>query len=309
LAIVILQWSIVNLARFFRFPVPEPVFFMSEIPTRSLFHGPAPVVVNRKLARDTWLIRLQAPQLAQAIRPGQFLMIRIPGHSDPLLGRPFALYDTVLDEGGQPFAVDVVYLVVGKVTGLMAQLRAGDDVDIWGPLGNGFPELTGVNHVGLVAGGIGQTPFLAYIRELLGERGYGEKPARKGAERVSLYYGVRSADLAAGVEDFRSAGAMVHLASDDGSLGFHGLVTQLLESHEPPQHLIGCGPEPMLKALAVLTHRWQVPCHLSLETPMACGVGICFSCVTKVRTPEGWDYRRVCVDGPVFDAACLAWEK
>ena len=106
----------------------------------------------------------------------------------------------------------------------------------------------------------------------------------------------------------RLAGADVHLTSDDGSLGFHGFVTQLLEKQQPPQHLIGCGPEPMLKALAALAHRWQVPCHLSLETPMACGVGICFSCVTRVRTNDGWDYRRVCVDGPVFDAECLAWE-
>src|SRR5207248_9084748 len=106
-------------------------------------------------------------------------------------------------------------------------------------------------------------------------------------------------------DDFRSAGATVHLASDDGSLGFHGFVTQLVEQHEPPQQLVGCGPEPMLKALAALARRWQVPCLLSLETPMACGLGICFSCVTKVKTADGWDYRRVCVDGPIFDARLL----
>ncbi len=282
---------------------------MDENPTRSLFHGPAPVLVNRLLARATWLIRLQAPELARAIRPGQFLMIRIPGHTDPLLGRPFALYDTVLDDRGQPTAVDIVYLVVGKVTGLLAQLKPGAWVDIWGPLGNGFPELTPVDHVGLVAGGIGQTPFLAYIRELLGKRGYAGKAPRKAAANVSLYYGIRTAALAAGVEDFRSAGAGVHLSSDDGSLGFHGFVTQLLERHQPPQHLVGCGPEAMLKALADLACRWKVPCHVSLEMPMACGVGICFSCVTRVRTPEGWDYRRVCVDGPIFDADCMAWEE
>jgi dihydroorotate dehydrogenase electron transfer subunit len=98
------------------------------------------------------------------------------------------------------------------------------------------------------------------------------------------------------------------LASDDGSVGFHGFVTQLLEKHEPPDCLFGCGPEPMMKALAKLARRWNVPCQLSLETPMACGLGICFSCVTKVRTADGWDYRRVCVDGPIFDAATLAWE-
>jgi dihydroorotate dehydrogenase electron transfer subunit len=235
-------------------------------------------------------------------------MIRQPGTSDPLLGRPFALYDTVIETTP---GLDFVYLVVGKLTGLLATLKPGDQVEIWGPLGNGFPELAGLEYVGLVAGGIGQTPFLAYIRELLGQRGYGGRPSRRAVQRVSLYYGVRTADLAAGVEDFQAAGAEVHLATDDGSLGFKGFVTQLLEQQQPPQHLVGCGPEPMMKALAKLAQRWGVPCHLSLETPMACGLGICFSCVTKVKIPEspaGWDYRRVCVDGPVFDAVTLITE-
>jgi dihydroorotate dehydrogenase electron transfer subunit len=273
-----------------------------------MVHAAAVVRENVALARQTYRIRLHAPELARAIRPGQFVMLRLPGHSDPLLGRPFALYDTVPDSDGQPDAVDIVYLVVGKLTGLLTALRPGERLEVWGPLGNGFPDLHDLDHIALIAGGIGQTPFLAHIRELLGERGYGGRPPRRAARRVSLYYGVRTGDLAAGVEDFRQAGATVHLASDDGSLGFRGFATQLLEQHEPPQHLVGCGPEPMLRALAKLARRWGVPCHLSLETPMACGVGICFSCVTRVRTPDGWDYRRVCVDGPIFDAACLAWD-
>ncbi|HZU36651.1 MAG TPA: dihydroorotate dehydrogenase electron transfer subunit [Gemmataceae bacterium] len=263
---------------------------------------------NPRLARDTYRIRLHAPDLARLIRPGQFLMLRLPGMMDPLLGRPFALYDTVLDGQGQPAALDIVYLVIGKMTGRLAALRPGDEVEAWGPLGNGFPQLAGIEHVGLVAGGIGQTPFLAYVRELLGQRGYGGRTARRGVNQVSLYYGVRTAELAAGVEDFRAAGAVLHLASDDGSLGFHGYVTGLLEKQLPPQHLVGCGPEPMLKALTAVARRWDVPCHLSLETPMACGIGICFSCVTRVRTGDGWDYRRVCIDGPVFDARQLADE-
>jgi len=273
----------------------------------ALVHAAVDVIENVLLSRQTYRIRLHCPDLARAIRPGQFLMLRLPGHSDPLLGRPFALYDTVLDAQGEPIALDVVYLVVGKLTGLLATIRAGDRVEVWGPLGNGFPDYDGIDHIALVAGGIGQTPFLAHVRDLLGNRGYACRPARRMAQRVSLYYGVRTADLAAGVEDFRAAGATVHLTSDDGSLGFHGFVTQLLESHEPPRQLVGCGPEPMLHALAKLAERWNVPCHVSLETPMACGVGICFSCVTRVKTPDGWDYRRVCVDGPIFDAARLEW--
>jgi dihydroorotate dehydrogenase electron transfer subunit len=271
-----------------------------------MFTGRVSVADNFLLARGTFLLRLQAPELARAIRPGQFLMMRLPDRTDPLLGRPFALYDTALNEKGQPVGVDVVYLVIGKMTSRLEGLRPGDQVEIWGPLGNGFPFLDGIKHVGLVAGGIGQTPFLAYVRELLGERGYGGRPARRAVQRVSLYYGVRTADLAAGVADFQAAGATVHLATDDGSAGYHGFVTQMLEQQELPQHLVGCGPEPMLRALAALAAKRGVPCHLSLETPMACGVGICFSCVTRVRTPDGWDYRRVCVEGPVFDAACLA---
>jgi dihydroorotate dehydrogenase electron transfer subunit len=270
-------------------------------------HAHVPVAANRQLARDTFMVRLTTPELARAIRPGQFLMLRLPCRTDPLLARPFALYDTVLDEHGQPQAVDVVYLVIGKLTSRLAALRAGDEVEVWGPLGNGFPDLDGLDHVGLVAGGIGQTPFLAYVRELLGVRGYAGRPARSAARQVSLYYGVRTAALAAGAEDFQAAGAALHLASDDGSAGFRGFVTQLLEQHDPPDHLVGCGPEPMLKALAAFAAARAIPCHLSLETPMACGVGICFSCVTRVRTEDGWDYRRVCVEGPVFDAACLAW--
>jgi len=278
------------------------------VTTAAFHHSRAPVTQSRLLARNTNLLRLQTPELAGAIRPGQFVMIRLPGGTDPLLGRPFALYDTVLDAAGQAIGVDIVYLVVGKLTARLAALRAGDEVEVWGPLGNGFPDLSGLEHIGLVAGGIGQTPFLAHVRGLLGKRGYGGRPARRGAQRVSLYYGVRSADLAAGVADFQAAGATVHLATDDGSLGYHGLVTHLLEQHEPAQHLIGCGPEPMLRALAAFAARRGIPCHVSLETPMACGVGICFSCVTRVRTAEGWDYRRVCVEGPVFDARCLAWD-
>jgi len=282
---------------------------MSEAIPAEFQQATAPVVANDLLARDTYRIRLHCPALAPAIRPGQFVMLRQPGTTDPLLGRPFALYDTVLDDAGEPVGIDVVYLVVGKLTGVLASMRPGDAVSVWGPLGNGFPEPAGRRHVALVAGGIGQTPFLAHVRELLGARGYGGRPARRRVERISFYYGVRTADLVAGVDDFRAAGATVHLASNDGSLGHHGFVTDLLAEHPAPEHCFGCGPEPMLQALAEQARRRAIPCHLSLETPMACGVGICFSCVTPVRTEGGWDYKRVCVDGPVFDAESLHWHE
>lgn len=273
----------------------------------ALVHAVVPIVENLRLARDTFRLRFRCAPLAATIRPGQFIMLRLPDRADPLLGRAFALYDTADD------AVDIVYLVAGKLTALLAGLRRDDRVEVWGPLGNGFPDYSGTEHLVLVAGGIGQTPFLSLILRALGRRGYGGQAARQEAQRVSLYYGVRTAELIAGVEDFEAAGTAVHLASDDGSAGFRGFVTQLLDQH--PQSYskpdttrwVGCGPEPMMHVLADLAQRRGIRCDLSLETPMACGVGICFSCVAKVKTGSSWDYRRVCVEGPVFDAAELVW--
>jgi dihydroorotate dehydrogenase electron transfer subunit len=272
-----------------------------------MFHRTARVIEHVRLADRTFRIRLACPDIAAAIRPGQFVMLRLPGTTDPLLGRPFALYDTVL-EAGLPVGIDIVYLVVGKMTGRLAGVVPGESLQLWGPLGRPFLDVGTPERVALVAGGIGQTPFLAFTRELLGTRGYGGDAPRKRTGKVSLYYGIRTANLAARVDDFRAAGAEVHLASDDGSVGAKGFVTQLLWSHGRTGPLVGCGPEPMLHALAKVAREWDVPCQVSLETPMACGVGICFSCVAKVTADDGWDYKRVCVDGPVFDAARLVWE-
>jgi dihydroorotate dehydrogenase electron transfer subunit len=269
-----------------------------------MFQLTAPIVENVPLAERTFRVRLECPDLARRIRPGQFVMLRLPGTSDPLLGRPFALYDTALDST----CIDVVYLVVGKMTGLLSGMKAGEALEIWGPLGNGFHDLGAQQQVNLVAGGIGQTPFLAYARDLLGAKGYGGESPRKKCERVTLFYGVRSQAFAAGLNDFEAAGAKVLLATADGSDGFRGFVTQLLERESPLGPLVGCGPEPMLKSLASLAKKWDRLCHVSLETPMACGFGVCFSCVAPVKCGDEWDYKRVCVEGPVFDAATLKWD-
>ena len=276
-------------------------------------HRSAAVIENVPLARDTYRVRLECPELARRIVPGQFLMVRLPGTDDPLLGRPLALYDTWLDEVGAVAGVDVVYLVVGRMTRRLARVRSGEQLEIWGPLGNGFTPQP-FEHLIMVAGGIGQTPFLALGREAAGGRRYGE-PARTSPPvgRTTLCYGVRSADLLAGVEDFRAAGIELRLSSDDGSVGRHGLVTELLaemldEIAAATCRVVCCGPEKMMEAVAKLTEVRGVPCEASLETPMACGIGICFSCVVKVRQSDGeWDYKRTCVEGPVFDAQKIVW--
>ncbi len=295
---------------------PTVTAWMTELPgfVPSAAQVTAPVVENVPMARNTWRMRLACPEMAAKILPGQFFMIRIPGRTDPLLGRPFALYDIWTDAAGNPAGIDFGYVVVGKMTSLLSQLKPGDATDLWGSLGNGFP-LPGPGHLALVAGGIGQTPFLAVIREALKRRSYG-RPARTALQtpsQITLCYGVRSRDFLAGVQEFESEGIEVRLATDDGSVGHHGFVTQLLqeliEGPRCPDQIFCCGPEPMMHATARIAAAATIPCWLSLETPMACGFGACFSCVTSIRQDDGtWDYRRVCVEGPVFPAHQVAFD-
>ncbi|MCA9240402.1 MAG: dihydroorotate dehydrogenase electron transfer subunit [Planctomycetales bacterium] len=272
----------------------------------------ARVLENRQVARSTYLIRLAAPEAAQAILPGQFVMLRIAGLVDPMLGRAFALYDVVRDASGRATAIDLVYLVHGKMTTALSALGAGQEVELWGPLGNGFAPVE-CERLIMVAGGIGYTPFLALGKEALGAASYGDRPNRASTKGVTFCYGVRSAELLAGEQDFRSAGLDLRIASDDGSVGHHGLVTELLEEAlgecgGVDTQVVCCGPEPMMEATSRVCREHNAPCRVSLETPMACGIGICFSCVARVRQPEGdWDYKRTCVEGPVFDAALIEW--
>ena len=272
-----------------------------------------PVVEQVQMARDTYRLRIAAPELAQHIVPGQFVMIRSPGTTNPLLGRPFALYDVWCDASGNPAGIDVAYLIVGKMTGLMSTWTPGDRVEVWGPLGNGFP-LADCERLVLVAGGIGNTPFSAVAREALGLRRYGSRAPGSvlPRDRVTFCYGVRSAEYLAGLDDFAALGIDVRIATDDGSRGHKGFVTDLtgevLQSAGSQKcRIYCCGPEPMMHAVAKLAALHNVPCWLSLETPMACGFGACFSCVTRVKQPDGeWDYRRTCVEGPIFPAEQLA---
>jgi len=271
------------------------------------------IVEQEQLAAETYRIRILVPEIARQIIPGQFVMIRPANSNDPLLGRPFALYDTY-SENGVPAGIDIVYLVIGKLTNIMTSWSAGEPIEIWGPLGNGFPLLN-VKRLDLIAGGIGQTPFLAVIREAFGEKKYGSSSRQitRPAETIRLFYGARNASYHAGLSDFEAAGAERHLSSDDGSCGFHGYVTAMYQQHladtAHPEAVFCCGPEPMMSATARICASENLACWLSLESPMACGFGACFSCVTKVRLPEGsWDYRRSCVEGPIFPAEQLVLE-
>lgn len=271
------------------------------------WHGTVSIGENTRIGKDTYRLRFACAEIARRIVPGQFIMIRLAGLNDPLLGRALALYDVFTDADGEPQGLEVVYLVVGKMTGRLATVQPGAPVEVWGPLGNGFPP-TETEHLVMVAGGIGQTPFLALAREYLGLHAYGD-PARQvpRAGKVTFCYGARSAAYLAGVDDFQRLGVEVRLSTDDGTAGHHGLVTDLIrpvvEESSLKCRIVCCGPEPMMQTAAGIAGELGLPCQVSLETPMACGIGICFSCVAKIRDAAGgWDYRRTCVEGPVFEA-------
>ncbi len=279
-------------------------------------HEQVAIVGHRPIAERTWRIRIESPAMAATATPGQFAMLRLPGRTDPLLARPLAVYDVFPGPDGRPRYVDFVYAVHGRFTTALAGLPPGNQLVAWGPLGNGF-DPPPAEHLVLVAGGIGQTALLALARERSGQARYGSPPRQAPrAARLTFCWGGRTAAVFGDVDDFRAAGCEVRLATLDGTAGRRGTVVDLLGELEATGELTAgtgirvaaCGPEAMLAAVAGWTAERGIPCDVSLETPMACGVGICFTCVAPVKLPAGgWDYRRTCVEGPVFDATSVVW--
>jgi len=259
---------------------------------RNIKHTQGTVCRNERLADDTWRLTLRTDEPLPGVRAGQFVMLRLPNRSDPLLGRPLALYRA------EPHRIEVVYIIVGKMTHRLADVKPDDPLELWMPLGNGFPD-NKVQHTIIVAGGIGQTPFLMYCQNR--------------QERVSFLYGAQTASRITCMDDFRQQGIEPIIATDDGSEGHRGFVTDLIEKVYQPDEstqMFCCGPMPMLRSAFLKAQKLEIPCFVSLETPMSCGLGICFGCVVPYResAASDWDYRRTCVDGPVFDAYKLLWE-
>jgi dihydroorotate dehydrogenase electron transfer subunit len=265
------------------------------------------IVDHYALARDTMCLRVAVPAEMCSAVPGQFFMLRDIRGTDPLIGRAFALYDCNAQEGW----IEIVYLVKGKLTSSIAALTPGNEVGLCGPLGNSFED-SPTDHLIMVVGGIGQTPMVCLTKEATGKQRFGSRNFGY-ARRVSLCYGVRTREYLAGVDSFEKAGAQVHVATEDGSIGPPQRVTAVLlqllkqETDLTQVRIVCCGPEPMMEAVAQIAGERKVRCQVSLETPMACGIGICFTCVAKVGCETDWDYKRTCVEGPVFDASDVVW--
>jgi dihydroorotate dehydrogenase electron transfer subunit len=227
--------------------------------------------------------------------PGQFLMVRLEGQQTPLLRRPFSIHQ-VIAEKGRIKGFEILYKVVGDGTTLLARARQGDGIDVLGPLGKSFTMHPGHNTIFCVAGGIGVAPFL-FLAARMSTAGF-------DMSGVSLFLGGRTENDLLCVEDFSALGLSPTLTTEDGSRGKQGLITGPLEkaiSTSCPDMLYACGPLPMLREVMAIAADHGLPCQVSIETIMACGMGACLGCAVKdKRRPDA--YRHACVDGPVFDA-------
>ncbi len=276
----------------------------------------AKILANEKVGEDFRRMRLASPYLAGSAKPGQFVEIRCTKGADPLLRRPLGCHR--ITQGG----IDVLYEIVGRGTELLAQKKAGESVDLIGPLGNGFdPEAAGAAI--LVAGGIGVAPLLALAE---GVTQSAKRMAHSGKRNnTHVFIGAKTKNHILCENEFKKFGCSVKVSTEDGSRGHKGLATELLpdllratisKRHAPRAMryatIYACGPAGMLKAVAGIAKAHRIPCQVSLEERMACGVGVCFGCPVRVRTQYAirntqYEYRMVCKDGPVFNAEEILW--
>jgi dihydroorotate dehydrogenase electron transfer subunit len=249
------------------------------------------IVDHRRISADYYALKIQAPEIARAARPGQFVMIRLDDVHDPLLRRPFGFSRIVpprkKTQGGPAEGwFEICYQVVGRGTARLTRLREGERADVLGPLGRGFWREEGRERVILVGGGIGIAPLLPWAEELRGKR-----EGRKGGAaktRPEILLGGRDAQRLLGIREMKRMGLEPQVATEDGSAGLKGTATDLLErevlrqGHEATA-IYACGPMAMLARVAQIAEQFDVPCQVLLESRMACGVGACLGCAVKVR--------------------------
>ncbi len=252
----------------------------------------AKILENRDRGAGVFLLKLGSPLVARQARVGQFVQLLISENYDPLLRRPFCFYNIDQDNG----QIEVLYQVVGTGTELLSRKKAGEKLSVFGPLGRGFEIEPDLESAILIGGGIGWAA-LNKIHHKLALRDIHYVPFF-GARDLGFYQAI-------------GAGEVIpippgNIATDDGSYGYHGFITELVEAkineefHFSKPTIFACGPNPMLKAVQALAGKYDLKAQISLEARMACGFGVCLGCAVKKAHGEG--YFKVCHDGPVFNA-------
>ena len=271
------------------------------------------VLDNQNVAPGHWVLKLRSKTIAKAARPGQFVQVLCTdGSLDPLLPRPFSFLSAEKD------VFTLLHQVVGRGTEFLSKKKKGEKLLVLGPLGNGFTLKTQKKII-LVGGGVGIPPLVHLAETLLKDK------TMRGKD-VQVLLGARNKSFLLCQKDFKKLGISLSVATDDGTQGHRGYVTDLLTrslQSSPPSLIYTCGPTPMLKAVSALAGKYKVPCEVSVEVPMACGFGACLGCAIKVRShvkesgprvvsgaPKVEDFRFAiaCTEGPVFKAADLLWD-
>lgn len=252
-----------------------------------MYNVTARITGNSQIADSVCRIAFKTDKNALAdFSPGQFADIKIPGRNELILRRPFSIAHANTDSG----EFTIIYQIVGEGTKEMTRLKAGDFVEALLPLGKGFSLKESDKKVYLVAGGMGIAPLLSV--------------PGKWTREYRAFLGYRNSGLVYCAEEMKKACGETAVATEDGSAGFAGYVTELLKEsleREKPDLILACGPVPMLHALKELTVKYSIPAKVSMEERMGCGFGACAVCVCEVKCENGFGYKKVCTEGPVFD--------
>lgn len=248
------------------------------------------LVKKEFLKPDICKMIIKANQIASEANPGQFLEIRVVDNIEPLLRRPISIYNANKQNG----EIEFIFQIKGKGTEILSQRSEGELLDVIGPLGNGTFKFEEYKNIVIIGGGIGIFP----LHEL-------SKRAKENNVNTKIYVGFRNKEFVLLEEELKQVCNELILCTDDGSYGKKGFAINFLKEDiekEPIDCIYACGPLPMLKAVQQYAIEKNIPCQISLEERMACGLGVCLGCAVKTSNKETTEYKHVCKDGPVFDA-------
>jgi dihydroorotate dehydrogenase electron transfer subunit len=263
----------------------------------------ADVIANDRLSADYNVLTLRAPAIAAAAEPGQFVMVKASHAHDPLLRRPFSVFQIIRDRAGVRVGLSLLNKRIGPSTALIYDAAPGQRLACLGPLGRPFSVVDPPVEAWMVAGGVGLAPFVTLAESL----------RARGVQSV-LFYGAARGDELFHLDLFRGLDVALTLTTEDGSTGVRGRVTEPLEQRLASRGadavmIYACGPERMLAAVAKLAARYRRPCQVSVERIMGCGLGGCYSCVVPMRAEGGgFHHVRACLSGPVLAGDQILWE-
>lgn len=253
----------------------------------------AKLIKKEQLKDDIYKFSVEAKEIVENAKPGHFIEVRVLDNIEPLLRRPISIYNIEKETG----ILEFIFQVKGKGTEILAKREIGEDLDIIGPLGYGTFDIKDYENAAIIGGGIGTFPLYELAKELKQDTN----------SSVNIYLGFRSKNYVVLEEEFKSVSDKLLITTDDGTYGISGYAINELKKDietEKIDKIFACGPLPMLKAVQALAKEKNIPCQISLEEKMACGLGVCLGCAVKtakspVDAPEYW---HVCKAGPVFNS-------